>query len=235
MDYTDYSYLYPPRPDTKIPQGMLGFYQKRGYVAQVKKNGTCTVIFANADQVIYKTRHGDVDNGEHKMWSPKPEHTAFFKSVAKKGWSVFVAELLHSKTPHIKHDLFVFDQLVHESEQLVGTKLSERLSLLEETLGTGTFEKDKHRVHEHVARAHSFKDGFNEIFTHLAPEDEGVVLKNPKALLSMCSKETSNNDWQVKSRIPHKNYGFVFAIFAINIAFTMALTWQQVSSIGGMI
>lgn len=208
MDYTDYQYLWPPRPETKIPQGMLGFYQKKGYVAQVKKNGTCTVIFAREDQVIFKTRHGDVDNGEHRMWAPKPEHIEFFKSKATKGWSVFVAELLHSKTPHIKHDLFVFDQLVLDGEYLVGTTLKDRLALLESTLGAGTFEKDKHRVHQHVARAHSFTEGFGQLFTHLAPEDEGVVLKDQNAILSACIKQTSNSAWQCKSRILHKNYSF---------------------------
>ena len=64
MDYTEYSYLYPPRPDAKVPQGMLGFYEKRGWIAQVKKNGTCTVIFAHKDKVIFKTRHGDDDEDE---------------------------------------------------------------------------------------------------------------------------------------------------------------------------
>jgi hypothetical protein len=204
MDYTAYQYLWPPRPETKIPQGLLGFYEVKKYIAQVKKNGTCTVIFANPHEVLFKTRHND----DHKLWSPLPEHVEFFKSHAKNGWNVYVAELLHSKTPHIKHDLFVFDQLVKDGQQLVGTTLRERLELLEHTLGKGSFEKDKHRITAQVARAHSFDAGFAKLFDNLGAEDEGVVLKNPTAKLSPCNKQTANSAWQVKSRIPHKNYSF---------------------------
>lgn len=51
MKYTEYEYLWPPRPERKVPPTTHAFYQKRGYWAQVKKNGTCTVIFARGDEI----------------------------------------------------------------------------------------------------------------------------------------------------------------------------------------
>jgi hypothetical protein len=39
-------------------------------------------------------------------------------------------------------------------------------------------------------------------------EDEGLVLKNPKALLNVCHKISANAAWQVKCRKGHKNFGF---------------------------
>lgn len=211
MEYNEYQYLFPPRPDVKVAQGMLGFYQNKGWYGQIKKNGTCTVVFATKDQVIYKTRHNEEGtNGDnHKLWAPLPAHDAFFKSRATKGWNVWCGELMHSKVAGgPKNDLYIFDQLVHEGRQLVGTTLEFRQELLKETLGEGSLEVDKFRMHAHVSRARNFTKGFNTLFTMLGAEDEGLVLKDPKAKLSMCSTVQSNNGWQVKSRRVSRNYGF---------------------------
>jgi hypothetical protein len=121
MKYTEYEYLWPPRPEKKVPPTTFGFYQKRGYWAQVKKNGTCTVIFARGKEVIFKTRHND----DHKAWSPQPEHVKFFQSDSDT-WNVYVAELLHSKTPHIKNHLYIFDIIVRDGEQLTGMSFADR-------------------------------------------------------------------------------------------------------------
>jgi hypothetical protein len=49
---------------------------------------------------------------------------------------------------------------------------------------------------------------FLEIFEKLPPEDEGLVLKQPTALLEICGKQNNNQDWQVKCRRSTKNYGY---------------------------
>lgn len=207
MRYTDYSYLWPPRPETKLPQSMLGFYQKRGYWAQVKKNGTCTVIFARGLEVLFKTRHLDIDNGDHRMWTPLPEHTRFFQSASPE-WNVYVAELIHSKTPHIKNELYIFDQIVENGVHLVGSTFAERQAMLHKRWKPTSETYDQYRIAPYISVAKSFDHGFNEAFTHLNPEDEGLVLKDPNAELRACFKQDSNNKWQAKCRVPTKNYGF---------------------------
>lgn len=201
MDYADYKYLWPPRPDQAIPQGLLTFYEKKKYWAQVKKNGTCTVIFAKGDKVIFKTRHND----DQKIWSPTPEHIHFFQG--SRNWEVYVAELLHSKTPHIKNQLYIFDKIVENGIHLVGTTFEERQLNLH-AQWDGEDEGDQTRVHDYVSVANTFSTDFAKMFTTLKREDEGLVLKNPTAKLQACMKQTANNAWQVKCRIPHKNYGF---------------------------
>jgi hypothetical protein len=202
MNYDEYAYLWPPRPEQKIPQGMLTFYQNQKFWGQIKKNGTCTVIFAKGREVIFKTRHND----DHKLWSPTPEHTRFFQGNSN--WNVYVAELLHSKvTNGPKNQLFIFDKIVDDGKQLVGTTFQERQEMLEKEL-PGTFEGDQYRVHDYVSRAHNFKSDFAKLFTSLKPEDEGLVLKNPKMILKPCFKANSNSVGQVKCRVPHKNYSF---------------------------
>ena len=202
MKYSDYAYLWPPRPEVKVPQALLSHYERQGWQAQVKKNGTCTVIFAKGDQVIFKTRHDD----DHKLWTPKPEHIAFF--AGSKDWNVFVAELVHSKTKHIKDQLYIFDQIVKDGKHLVGSPFAVRQAMLRERFPTQASERDQLRVSEFVSLAKNFKGGFAKLFDTLQPEDEGLVIKKPDARLEPCYKPTANVSWQVKSRIPHKNYGF---------------------------
>lgn len=202
MKYDSYQYLYPPRPETRIPPGSLGFYESRGWWAQVKKNGTCTVIFARGDEVIFKTRHND----NHKQWTPTKEIADFFKGHDK--WNVFVAELLHSKVPGIRDQLYIFDQIVADSEQLVGTTLGQRQSLFQSRWEYLSGGRDSLQVHPNISVAANFTCGFADVFKRLKVEDEGLVMKDPKGILKSCFREGTNASWQVKSRVTTKNSAF---------------------------
>lgn len=146
------------------------------------------------------------------MWTPKQAHVDFFRGFDK--WNVFVAELLHSKTPHIKDDLYIFDQIVEDGVQLVGTTFTQRQALLRARYAARIEEhkadarRDQLRIHKHVCLAKNFKSGFDKLFDTLKPEDEGLVLKKPDARLEACFKVTSNAAWQAKSRVSHANYSF---------------------------
>jgi len=229
MVYNEYAYLWPPRPEQKIPQGMLKFYENRGFLAQVKKNGTCTVIFAKGKEVIFKTRHND----DHKLWSPTPEHIRFFQTPSN-NWNVYVAELIHSKVSGgPKNQLYIFDKIVDEGIHLVGTSFEDRQLLLKSQWEPIADEGDSTRIHDYISVANNFAGDFAKLFMTLKPEDEGLVLKNPKAVLKACMKQDANNAWQVKCRIPHKNYSFLF-IFSINsiISLLGGLSWVGSSTFG---
>lgn len=203
MKYSDYAFLWPPRPETKIAKPMLGFYQRRGFLAQKKKNGTCTLIFAKGDQVIFKTRH----NEDHKLWAPLEEHRRFF--AGEKNWNVFVAELLHSKVSGgPKHELYIHDQIVRDGVQLVGETFSNRQAALLAKFSGGKPEDDLYRLTPKITLAKNFAANFTQMFDTLKKEDEGLVLKDPNAPLRSCIKPNSNAGWQVKCRIGHKNYSF---------------------------
>lgn len=206
MRYDEYSYLFPPRPEQKIAVPSLGFYEQRGFWAQTKKNGTCTVIFARKNEIIFKTRHPEVADGEHRMWKPEGDHNAFFAGSDK--WNVYVAELLNSKvTNGPKSELYIFDQIVADGVQLVGTTFAERQVMLHDKFD-GTDEGDQVRIAKRITLAKCFDEGFADRFANLKPEDEGLVLKNPNGILKPCFKIDSNASWQVKCRIPHRNYSF---------------------------
>lgn len=209
MRYDSYRYLWPPRPENGAPPELMGFYAKRGWHGQVKKNGTCTVIFAHGDEVIFKTRHDD----HHKSWTPQPEHFAFF--AGRPEWNVYVAELLHSKGADIKNHLYLFDILVSDGEDLAGTTFSDRQAILAKRFPTQKVEVGGSkaglgaiRVTDLISRAHCFTDGFAGVWNSLAKLDEGIVFKDPSAKLAPCVTQLSNGGWQVKVRRPHSNYSF---------------------------
>lgn len=203
MKYDAYRYLWPPRPETKIPPALIGFYEKRGWWGQVKKNGTCTVIFSHGDDVVFKTRHDD----DHKAWAPQPEHAIFFKG--REQWNVYVAELLHSKTANVKNHLYLFDILVSDGEDLSGTSFADRQAiLLGRYPGNGGAGLGATRVTKQVSRATCYTRDFERVWSELAAEDEGIVFKDPASKLAPCVTQTANAMWQVKCRRPHSNYSF---------------------------
>ncbi len=202
--YTEYSYLWPPRPSNAIPDMMLGFYERKGFVGQIKKNGTCTVIFTNGTDVIYKTRHDD----DHKMWNAPAHISDYFKSLSVDGkWCVFVAELLHNKTPLIKNVLYIFDVIVWQGRELTGTTFSERQDILMAIPQLET-ASDHYVVSDGVWIAKLITK-FKKTWAALEnPEDEGIVLKDPTIKMAGCNTQSANSKWQVKCRVKHKNYSF---------------------------
>lgn len=206
--YATYNFLFPPRPEVKIAKPQLAFFENQGFWCQKKKNGTCTMVFARRNEIIFKTRHNESKNGgdDHKLWTPQGDHTAFFAGRPK--WNVYVAELLHSKVSGGPRDeLYIFDQIVKDGVQLVGSTFAERMEMLHEEF-QGKDEGDQIRIAKRITLAKCFDEGFAEMFDTLKPEDEGLVLKNPLAELKPCFKADSNSGWQVKCRIPHRNYSF---------------------------
>ncbi len=210
MKYDAYRYLWPPRPETKIPPALIGFYEKRGWSGQVKKNGTCTVIFSHGDEVIFKTRHDD----DHKAWAPRPEDAALFKG--RPGWNVYVAELLHSKGVGVKNHLYLFDILVSDGEDLAGATFEARQAILErrwpsqhcEVGGGSRAGVGAIRVTDDVSRARCYTSDFQGVWNGLALYDEGIVFKDPAAKLAPCVTQTANAMWQVKCRRPSNKYSF---------------------------
>lgn len=211
MPYPEYRYLYPPRPDTAVPPGMLGFYQKRNWHFQVKKNGTCNVIAVSGKKFECRQRHGA--ENVHKAWTPDAQYLKPFLTLLGKGWYVFAAELLHSKTTDIKNKNYIFDIMVCNGEYLVGSTFAERQKILYELFSSKL--KEEHYSHwnldEHVWLAktfgpeHNMKDFYDSLENI---EDEGLVIKNPTGRLELCTKEKSNGSWMVKCRKEHKNFSF---------------------------
>jgi hypothetical protein len=208
MNYSEYSYLWPPRPKNAVTKTALPIYNKLSWVAQIKKNGTANVLAVSPEKkLVCMTRH----NEPHKMWAPTEASSQAFTALPGSGWYVFVAELLHSKTSHIKDTNYVNDILVNNGEYLVGTKFGDRQKLLEKLFNVSELEQTYSHwiVNQNTWIARSYDKDFKSLFESLdKPEDEGLVMKNPEAPLKLCTLQTSNYSWLAKIRRPTKNYGF---------------------------
>jgi ATP-dependent DNA ligase len=210
MKYTQFEYLFPPRPDNAIVSSMLGYFEKRGWLAQYKKNGTNTIIaIAPNKEFIAMNRHADF----HKAWQLtdhiKNELAKIFK---EKKWFVLCAEIMHSKGPTIKDTIYVHDMLVWKSEFLLESTFLERQVMLDERLVTNV-EAQSHYVCDSEGKiwyAKRFDKDFKTLFSSIKnPKiDEGLVLKDPDGKLRSCRTASDNSYWQVKCRHKAKGYQF---------------------------
>lgn len=160
-----------------------------------------------------KTRHND----DHKMWSMSSEVAAPFLTK-EIGESIFVAELLHSKVSGgPKNTLYVFDVLMLKGKHLTGVTYEDRMDMAVSVLNAKDTGLKGHYVStERVLVAKSYDRGFKSLFDGLVQgEDEGIVLKNPKAPLLTCSRNGLNSKWQVKCRKWNKNFSFAINILAL--------------------
>ena len=208
MEYTEFSYIAPPRAEAKIPVGMLNLYEEGGWLAQIKKNGTNSVIFVPPDRVPFAyNRHGE----RHKAWEFDKESAALFARLPGKNWYVFNAELLHNKVSDgPRNTNYLHDVLVHDGTYLLGRSYAERYNLLSKTFGRSiSGDAYTHFVlNEQTWLAKSLLKGFKQIFKEklAEEEDEGLVLKDPRGVLS--TTDGKGAPWMAKIRKPMKNYGF---------------------------
>lgn len=211
MRYEAYEYLWPPRPSAKeaIPSPHLSFYERDGWIAQHKKNGTCSVIFVPPDreQIIFKNRH----NEDHKRWSPNENAKRAFRSLPGNGWCVLVGELLNDKVKEsTKNTTYLFDILVDNGEYLTGVSYSDRQDRLFGLFDEFEAEEYSHYVFDQTTWvAKSFVSGFDALYDELSnPDDEGLVVKDPRSVLAPCSRASSNQQWSRKCRRSTKNYPY---------------------------
>jgi hypothetical protein len=171
---------------------MIGFYEKSGYIAQLKKNGTCTVISIDeCGDIEFWNRHKEI----HKAWVAPQHIIDYFKQFPD---SVFVGELLHNKSTTIKNTIYLFDVLVYRGIEQVGETLNDRLNIIKH-LPDG----------KNIIKVENIYSNFRKVFDSLTEEiDEGLVFKDPESRLKFCYKDGLNANWQVKCRKLTKNYSF---------------------------
>jgi hypothetical protein len=217
MKYDNFTYLYPTRPEQSIVAGLLPYYEKKGWIGQVKKNGTCCIIAVSPKNdslfgrdIIFMNRHKE----DHKAWTPTKEIIEVFSKLPEDYWYYFCGELLHNKVKGgTKNTIYIYDLLVAKSQYLLGINYSRRYSSLLFLFqnGHGIFnDRIEYTDNIWIARCldHNLYDSFRDMKMNPNPENEGIVLKNMYAPLEHCfHKNNKNGNWQRKCRIPTKNYG----------------------------
>jgi ATP-dependent DNA ligase len=216
--YKTFYYIYPPRPEYKIPPKDLDTFDTGEYIAQPKYNGTCCIVFTNGKEVYVYNRHKQ----PMSWYSPDIE---FEKLAQSDQWYVYTGEYLNKgklgETGTKEKDKFIiWDILVWADEYLLGDDLLTRIKLLEETFPCqrGKINEDGLEMYEHLChtdlkniyKAPSYMNGFSKLFKDICKTDlyEGLVIKKIDSKLSYGFQELNNHDWQVKCRKPTKVYHF---------------------------
>lgn len=226
--FTDFRFLWPPRPTSAVTPMQIAFFERRGYQAQFKLNGTCVVIGIGPDDCSCPI-HLEVWN-RHKepaKWRPPDIRSVLRTMFPFQGWNVFVAELLHSKVSDgPKNTIYIHDLLVQDGVYLIGVNYASRHGLLREAAArviSSDFRDPGESassiaisdipgilpVSENVWLALNLPDA-GTAFASIEPGGikEGIVLKNPSAILEDCDKQSANSGWSVKIRYANKAAAF---------------------------
>jgi hypothetical protein len=211
--FNEWSFIYPARPENKVPVALLDFYETQGFWGQYKKNGTCSTVGIGPNGRLYSfTRHKDEP---HRAWQFTPNTAAIADFVPSDSFTVFAVELLHSKGPLIKDTFYIWDIFVHQSAFLIGTTFAERQALLTKIFPHPIDETDSHYVMTNniwLAKpiVRDLEGAWKKLKASASPLDEGLVLKNPTGVLEPLYRDGNNQGWQVKCRVmdTKKRIGF---------------------------
>jgi len=215
MMYKEFKYLYPPRPQFKIPPDNLDQYEGE-FVAQPKYNGTACIVFTNGEELQVFNRH--------KL---PLKHSPFiqFRGLARdKQWVVYCGEYLNKgqkgEKGEIERDKFIiWDLLVYAGEYLIGKTIMERLKIVDHDFPCISKINDKGlEIYDHLCctdlegiyKAPLYGAGFDFLYEDLVktPLYEGIVLKKVNAKLTYGFNEKNNSEWQLKCRKSNALYDF---------------------------
>lgn len=209
--------MYPPRPKTAIPLDKINDYEHKGYVGQLKFNGTRTLVeMKPGGEVKLWTRQREPHKAYRLSEGMREDLCELHASVDSKKHLVLDGELMHSKTTGLKDCFIAFDLLVCEDFHFIGMSMLERYMILDDIMGNQedrenqTGNKIAIYVREHMWLAETFIYNLSDRFDRLKNmnEVEGMVLKRPEAKLERGHSEDNNSSWLVKARKPTKNYRF---------------------------
>jgi len=206
MKYTEFIYLYPPRPETVLPESYISLFEKKEYIWQPKLNGSCGANFTDGKEVIFMNRH-------KKNFVYNHMNINELKSLSRGGWTVLVGEYMNkgkcgADRKPFRNKFVIFDILVHENEYLLGTTFAKRQKLLDKLYPSTYYDGWITKISENIFRANNFTTNISQKFKEISKIDmyEGFVGKKPTGILEMGMHEGNNKGWHVKVRKPTKNY-----------------------------
>jgi ATP-dependent DNA ligase len=117
---------------------------------------------------------------------------------------------INSKGEAFNHKLVIFDVLVYNGIQTVGTSFEERINLLNNLFKSEEYDGLINKISNNVYIVKSFNENFDTTYQKLIQVDmyEGWVLKKKNAKLKNGLSEKNNTDSQMKFRKPTKNYSY---------------------------
>jgi ATP-dependent DNA ligase len=211
MKYSNYRYIYPPRPKNAIPSSDLNSYDNGTMLAQPKLDGSNCLIFTDGKNVKVMNRHSQPIT---RFEIPTEEILSLYKGSG--GWTVINGEYMNkSKRDEtgntFNHKFVIFDILVNDGDYLIGKTFDQRVKILDEMFDTIESEKQYlYSISANVFRVKTYMERLLDNFERLVRIDmvEGLVMKRKNARLEIGNTELNNVNSQLKSRKPTKNYKY---------------------------
>ena len=211
MKYSNYRYIYPPRPKNAIPSSDLNSYDNGTMLAQPKLDGSNCLIFTDGKTVKVMNRHSQPIT---RFEIPTEEILSLYKGSG--GWTVINGEYMNkSKRDEtgntFNHKFVIFDILVNDGDYLIGKTFDQRVKILDEMFDTIESEKQYlYSISMNVFRVKTYTERLLDNFERLVRIDmvEGLVMKRKNARLEIGNTELNNVNSQLKSRKPTKNYKY---------------------------
>ncbi|MDD5650473.1 MAG: hypothetical protein PHF86_08675 [Candidatus Nanoarchaeia archaeon] len=172
--------------------------------AEIKKNGSRLALRNDPTEASQKTSfNGFVFWNRHKeVLSYQPSTGLLDELMSFKippGCHID-AELLHQKTKHIKHYIYVYDIYWYKGLQVMES-LEVRRKMIEDIFGG---------KHTHFTLSKLFPENFRSVYDEAIKdsENEGLVMKNKNGKIQWNLKDCPEVWWQMKVRKPSNSYQF---------------------------
>jgi len=209
-DYDIFKYIFPPRPATKSTPSSLKTYERMGFIAQPKLNGSCGVLFLKSTtEAKLMGRH---KNTFARETLSKEDLGTLHRGA---GYTVLVGEYMNKSQKDTNKKVFngyvVFDILVHNGKHLIGSTFQERQDLLDTLYPPqNNFDDFIYQVGPNTYRVKNFVSDFTNKWDTITKTQmyEGWVLKRPDGKLDTGLREANNTGWQLKVRKPTRNYKY---------------------------
>lgn len=220
MKYTEYKYIYCPRPTNKISPDQIEKYDNGEYVSEVKYDGSAVTVFLNDDGFVkVMNRHNE------PITNPFMDEIDWAGMYSGKGFMVLCGELLNKNKlgEHgipLNKKFVIWDILVYNGDYLVGATHAERLRKLEILFPTQRMQVTAVGIEEYkhvcftsvkgVFKKAVYTTNFTELYNDLITTGlyEGLVIKRLDAKLQFGFVEKNNFSSSVKCRKQTKNYSF---------------------------
>jgi ATP-dependent DNA ligase len=209
IPFKKYRYIYPPRPESKVRHTELLKYDNNMFLGQPKLNGSNCTVYTNGVEVYIMNRH------KRELTNVKIGKSVFTNLHRGKGWMVLNGEYMNKAKKNkngleFNHKFVIFDILVYNGKQTIGTTFEERVDLLKNLYDSNGYDTIIRKINDDIYIVETFFGEFNDIYGDITLVDmyEGFVLKKKKSKLKNGITQNNNSGSQIKVRKPTKNYDF---------------------------
>ena len=222
VPYNCYRYLYPVRAHQAHSPQDLPKYDDGTYFAQVKFNGSNTLIFTNGEDLRIMNRHRE----ERNIKAYTELQTSAINLHRGSGWMVLNGEYMDKSKKDAGGNVFkgfiIYDLLAFSGEILTGTSFLKRYAMLQNAF-SDVLPNDTTSDHPHAPftklispnlnncyLANNYHTDFMQLYKEFVAVDmyEGFVLKRKDAILLPPYTEHINDKSSIKFRKPTLNYQF---------------------------